>query len=625
VSPFGGFIPLRLRIKVLPQIAAAGKYFHFGMKDYDIRNIAIIAHVDHGKTTLVDNMLKQSGLFRENQEVGELILDNLDLERERGITIMAKIASVWYGNTKINIVDTPGHSDFSAEVERVLRMVDGALLLVDAAEGPMPQTRFVLKKALEQGLKPIIVINKIDKANARPEEVVEEVYDLLLELGEDESLLEVPVLYAIGREGIAKYSLEEESKDLRPLFETIVKHVPPPRALRDDTTQLLVSSLDYDPYVGRLTIGKIFSGSLKKGQDVVLLKKDGTTVRGKVQKLFVYEGIGRKEVEEAKTGEIVAFAGFDNAEIGDTVSIPENPVALPPIEVEEPTISMVFSVNKSPFAGREGKFVTSRHLKERLEKETLTNLAIRVEPTDSTEAFKVSGRGELQLAILIEQMRREGYEFEVSKPKVITKEENGKIYEPIEEVVMDIPETYSGAIIEALGKRKGVMKDMVPLEGGRVKLVFEVPTRGLIGFNQEFMTITKGEGIMNKSFLRWDEWQGEIRYRQNGALVSDREGKVTAYALKGLEDRGVFFVEPGTEVYRGMIVGEHNRDKDLWVNVCRQKKLTNIRAAAADEAVKIDAPRKMNLEQCLEFINDDELVEVTPQNIRMRKKNLNPS
>jgi len=594
------------------------------MKDYDIRNIAIIAHVDHGKTTLVDNMLKQSGLFRENQEVGELILDNLDLERERGITIMAKIASVWYGNTKINIVDTPGHSDFSAEVERVLRMVDGALLLVDAAEGPMPQTRFVLKKALEQGLKPIIVINKIDKANARPKEVVEEVYDLLLELGEDESLLEVPVLYAIGREGIAKYSLEEESKDLRPLFETIVKHVPPPRALRDDTTQLLVSSLDYDPYVGRLTIGKIFSGSLKKGQDVVLLKKDGTTVRGKVQKLFVYEGIGRKEVEEAKTGEIVAFAGFDNAEIGDTVSIPENPVALPPIEVEEPTISMVFSVNKSPFAGREGKFVTSRHLKERLERETLTNLAIRVEPTDSTEAFKVSGRGELQLAILIEQMRREGYEFEVSKPKVITKEENGKIYEPIEEVVMDIPETYSGAIIEALGKRKGVMKDMVPLEGGRVKLVFEVPTRGLIGFNQEFMTITKGEGIMNKSFLRWDEWQGEIRYRQNGALVSDREGKVTAYALKGLEDRGVFFVEPGTEVYRGMIVGEHNRDKDLWVNVCRQKKLTNIRAAAADEAVKIDAPRKMNLEQCLEFINDDELVEVTPKNIRMRKKNLNP-
>jgi len=595
------------------------------MKDYEIRNIAIIAHVDHGKTTLVDNMLKQSGLFRENQEVGELILDNLDLERERGITIMAKIASVWYGNTKINIVDTPGHSDFSAEVERVLRMVDGALLLVDAAEGPMPQTRFVLKKALEQGLKPIIVINKIDKANARPEEVVEEVYDLLLELGEDEDLLEVPVLYAIGREGIAKYSLEEESRDLRPLFETIVRHVPPPKELEKDTFQLLVSSLDYDPYVGRLTIGKIFSGSIKKGQPVVLLKKDGTTVQGKVQKLFVYEGVGRKEVDEASPGEIVAIAGFDNAEIGDTISIPENPKALPPIEVEEPTISMIFSVNKSPFAGREGKFVTSRHLKERLERETLTNLAIRVEPTESTEAFKVSGRGELQLAILIEQMRREGYEFEVSKPKVITKEINGVKHEPVEEVVMDIPEEYSGAIIEALGRRKGVMKDMTPAEGGRVKLVFEVPTRGLIGFNQEFMTITKGEGIMNKSFLRWAPWQGEIKYRQNGALVSDREGKVTAYALKGLEDRGVFFVEPGTEVYRGMIVGEHNRDKDLWVNVCRQKKLTNIRAAAADEAVKIDAPRKMNLEQCLEFINDDELVEVTPQNIRMRKKNLNPS
>jgi GTP-binding protein len=595
------------------------------MKNYDIRNIAIIAHVDHGKTTLVDNMLKQSGLFRENQEVGELILDNLDLERERGITIMAKIASVWYKNTKINIVDTPGHSDFSAEVERVLRMVDGALLLVDAAEGPMPQTRFVLKKALEQGLKPIIVINKIDKANARPEEVVEEVYDLLLELGEDESLLEVPVLYAIGRQGIAKYSLEEEGKDLRPLFETIIKHVPPPKELRKDTLQILVSSLDYDPYVGRLTIGKVFSGTIKKGQSVVLLKKDGSTVSGKVQKLFVYEGVGRKEVEEAPPGEIVAFAGFENAEIGDTVSLPENPAALPPIEVEEPTISMIFSVNKSPFAGREGKFVTSRHLKERLEKETLTNLAIRVEPTDSTEAFKVSGRGELQLAILIEQMRREGYEFEVSKPKVITKEINGVKHEPVEEVVMDIPEEYSGAIIEALGKRKGVMKDMVPTEGGRVKLVFEVPTRGLIGFNQEFMTITKGEGIMNKTFLRWAPWQGEIKYRQNGALVSDREGKVTAYALKGLEDRGVFFVEPGTEVYKGMIVGEHNRDKDLWVNVCRQKKLTNIRAAAADEAVKIEAPRKMSLEQCLEFINDDELVEVTPQNIRMRKKNLNPS
>ena len=594
------------------------------MEKYDIRNIAIIAHVDHGKTTLVDNMLKQAGLFRENQEVGELILDSLDLERERGITIMAKIASLRYGNTKINIVDTPGHSDFSAEVERVLRMVDGVLLLVDAAEGPMPQTRFVLKKALEQGLKPIVVINKIDKANARPEEVLEEIYDLLLELGEDETLLEVPVLYAIGRKGVAKYSLEEEGKDLKPLFDTIVKFVPPPKELRKDTFQLLVSSLDYDPFVGRLTIGKIFSGSIKKGQPVVLIKKDGTKVEGKVQKLFVFEGIGKKEVEQAPPGEIVAIAGFDNAEIGETVSIPENPVALPPIEVEEPTISMVFSVNKSPFAGREGKFVTSRHLKERLEKETLTNLAIRVEPTDSTEAFKVSGRGELQLAILIEQMRREGYEFEVSKPKVITKEIDGKLYEPVEEVVMDVPEEYSGALIEALGKRKGVMKDMVPDGQGRVKLVFEVPTRGLIGFNQEFLTITKGEGVMNKSFARWAPWQGDIRYRQNGALVSDREGKVTAYALKGLEDRGVFFVEPGTEVYRGMIVGEHNREKDLWVNVCRQKKLTNIRAAAADEAVKIDAPRKMSLEQCLEFINDDELVEVTPQNIRMRKRNLNP-
>ncbi len=594
--------------------------------EYEIRNIAIIAHVDHGKTTLVDAMLKQSGVFRDNEQVEECILDTLALERERGITIMAKNTSVWYRpkanqiDVKINIVDTPGHADFGGEVERILKMVDGVLLLVDAAEGPMPQTRFVLQKALQQKLKPIVVINKIDKPEARPQEVLNEIYDLFIDLDADEELLEFPVLYAIGRQGIAKRSLEDESSDLRPLFETIVTNVPAPTPLRTDTLQILISNLDYDNYIGRLAIGKVFSGKVKTGQEVAIAKLTGNIERAKVVKLFVFEGLGRKAVEEIEAGEIVALAGMEDIKIGETITSLNNPVALPPIIVDEPTISMYFSINKSPFSGQEGQFVTSRHLKNRLYREVLTNIALRVEDTESPETFKVSGRGELQLAVLIETMRREGYEFEVSKPKVIKKEIDGVVCEPIEEVLADVPKEFMGVVIEMMGKRHGNMIDMTSTEQGRVHLKFEVPTRGLIGFRSEFLTATKGEGIFHKRFLRWDKWQGDIRYRQTGALVSDREGTVTAYALHSLEDRGQFFVKPGTSVYKGMIVGEHNRNKDLHVNVCRPKKLTNIRAASADEAIQLEPPRVMSLEDCIEFINEDELIEVTPQNIRMRKK-----
>ncbi|MDL1970271.1 MAG: translational GTPase TypA [Candidatus Desulfofervidaceae bacterium] len=589
-------------------------------KGYSIRNIAIIAHVDHGKTTLVDAMLKQSGIFRANEAVQECILDTLDLERERGITIMAKNTSVWYRDTKINIVDTPGHADFGGEVERILKMVDGVLLLVDAAEGPMPQTRFVLHKALQQRLVPIVVINKIDKTEARPQEVLNEIYDLFIDLDADEDLLDFPVLYAIGREGIAKRDLKDKGTDLRPLFETIIQTIPAPQPLRSDTLQILISNLDYDNYIGRLAIGRIFSGKIQVGQEVAITKLDGAFQKAKVVRLFVFEGLKRQSVPQAMQGEIVAIAGIEDIKIGETITLPSNPVAMPSITVDEPTLSMIFSVNKSPFAGKEGKFVTSRHLRDRLYRETLTNIALRVEPADSPEAFKVSGRGELQLAILIETMRREGYEFEVSKPKVIMKEIDGVTCEPIEEVLIDIPEAYTGAVIEAMGKRRGNMVDMVNYGSGRVRLQFEVPTRGLIGFRSEFLTLTKGEGIFNKRFLRWGRWQGDIRYRQTGALVSDREGVSTTYALHSLEDRGQFFILPGTPVYKGMIVGEHNRSKDLHVNVCRPKKLTNIRAASADETIQLEPPRLMSLEDCIEFVNEDELIEVTPENIRMRKR-----
>ncbi len=588
----------------------------------DIRNIAIIAHVDHGKTTLVDALLKQSGTFRENEEVEERIMDNIDLERERGITIMAKNTAIRYKGVKINIIDTPGHADFGGEVERTLKMVDGVILLVDAAEGPMPQTRFVLQKALEAGLTPLVVINKIDRPDARIDQVIDEIYDLFIDLDATEEQLDFPIIYAIGREGIAKENLDDESSDLRPLFEKIINYMPAPVYDEEKGLQFLITSLDYDNYVGRLAIGRIFNGSVKVGQQVALIKRDGTIIKGTVRALYTYEGLNRVETKEAKAGDIVAIAGLDDINIGDTIADAENPEPLPPITVEEPTISMIFSVNDSPFAGRSGKFLTSRHLRERLFKETLTNVAIRVEDTDNPESFLVMGRGELQLSILAEMMRREGYEFQVSKPEVITKEENGQKLEPIERVVIDIPEEYIGIVTEKLGARKGQMVNMINHGYGRVRLEFIIPSRGLIGYRSEFKTDTKGEGLINAIFEGWQPWAGEIKTRQNGALVADRKGVATPYAINSLQDRGVFFIPPGTEVYEGMVIGEHNRDNDLWVNITKEKKLTNIRAASADEGVKIIPHRKMDFERAMEWINNDELIEVTPDAIRIRKKNL---
>ncbi len=588
----------------------------------DIRNIAIIAHVDHGKTTLVDALLKQSGTFRENEEIVERILDNIDLERERGITIMAKNTAIYYKNIKINIVDTPGHADFGGEVERTLKMVDGVILLVDAAEGPMPQTRFVLQKALEAGLTPLVVINKIDRPDARINEVINEIYDLFIDLDAEEEQLDFPILYTIGKEGIAKEDPEDDSKDMRPLFEKIVSYMPPPEYNPDKGLQFLISSLDYDNYVGRLAIGRIFNGTVKVGQEVAVLKRDGSIEKGTVRALYTYEGLKRVETKEAKYGDIVAIAGLENIHIGDTIADIENPEALPPITVEEPTISMIFSVNDSPFSGRSGRYLTSRHLRERLYKETLTNVAIRVEDTDNPEAFLVMGRGELQLSILAEMMRREGYEFQVSKPEVITKDINGIKHEPVERVFIDIPEEYIGTVTEKLGSRKGKMVNMINHGSGRVRLEFIVPSRGLIGYRSEFKTDTRGEGLINTIFEGWEPWYGDIKTRQNGALVSDRKGVATPYAIFGLQDRGVFFIPPGTEVYEGMVIGEHNRDKDLWVNITREKKLTNVRAAANDENIKVIPHREMDFEKAIEWIAEDELIEVTPDAIRIRKKNL---
>ena len=588
----------------------------------DIRNIAIIAHVDHGKTTLVDALLKQSGTFRENEEVEERILDNIDLERERGITIMAKNTAIWYKNIKINIVDTPGHADFGGEVERTLKMVDGVILLVDAAEGPMPQTRFVLKKALEAGLTPLVVINKIDRPDARINEVINEIYDLFIDLDAEEEQLDFPIIYAIGKDGIAKEELDDNSQDMRPLFEKIISYMPPPEYDPNEPFQFLITSLDYDNYVGRLAIGRIFNGSVKLGQQVAVVKKDGSIVKGTVKALYTYEGLKRVETKEAKAGDIVAIAGLDDIYIGETISDAENPKALPPISVEEPTISMIFSVNDSPFAGRSGKFLTSRHLRERLYKETLTNVAIRVEDTDNPESFLVMGRGELQLSILAEMMRREGYEFQVSKPEVIVKEENGQKLEPVERVLIDIPEEFVGVVTEKLGSRKGKMVNMINNGSGRVRLEFIIPSRGLIGYRSEFKTDTRGEGIMHAIFEGWEPWAGDIKSRQNGALVSDRKGVATPYAIHSLQDRGIFFIPPGTEVYEGMVVGQHNRDNDLWVNITREKKLTNVRAMSAEEGYKIVPHKEMDFEKAMEWINNDELIEVTPDAIRIRKKNL---
>ncbi|GMU66054.1 MAG: GTP-binding protein [Acidobacteriota bacterium] len=586
----------------------------------DVRNLAIIAHVDHGKTTLVDALLWQSGTFRANEVVAERVVDSIDLERERGITIMAKNIAIRYKGTHVNIVDTPGHADFGGEVERTLKLVDGVMLLVDASEGPLPQTRFVLKKALEAGLPPIVVVNKIDRPDARPQEVVNEVYDLFIDLDAREDQLDFPILYTNARKGTCRTSPDGADTTLEPLFDQILATVPAPAYDDGEPLQLLITSLDYDDYVGRLAIGRLFNGSVRKSAEVSLCRHDGTVVPGKVTALYSYEGLKRIEVAEAGPGDIVAVAGLDEVSIGETISSRENPKPLPPIQVDEPTIAMTFSINTSPMAGREGAHVTSRKLKDRLEREILTNVAIRLEPTDSAESFKVSGRGELQLAILIEMMRREGFELSVGKPEVLTRTIDGKLHEPMEMLIIDCPEDFIGAVTQKLGERRGRMMKMSNHGTGRVRMEFRVPSRGLIGFRNQFLTDTRGTGLMNHLFDGWEPWQGDIAHRPTGVLVADRPGKATAYAIEGLQPRGELFVSPTDEVYEGMIVGENAREKDLDVNIVREKKLTNMRASGSDETVHLVPPRMMNLEQALEFIQEDELVEVTPKAFRLRKR-----
>ena len=583
-----------------------------------IRNIAIIAHVDHGKTTLVDALLKQSGIFREGEDVPDCVMDSNDLERERGITILSKNTAVNYKDTLINIVDTPGHADFGGEVERVLGMVDGCVLIVDANEGPMPQTRFVLKKALEKGLRPIVVVNKIDRPRAHPDGAVDKVFDLFVELGADDDQCDFTTLYASGLQGYVKEELEEEGVDMEPLFEAIINHVPPPAGDVDKPLQLQVTTLDYSDYLGRIVIGRIHNGVLKAGQQAALIKEDGSVVKAKISKLMGFKGLSRVELEEASAGNIVAVSGFADANIGETITCPSEPQALPLIKVDEPTLQMTFSVNNSPFAGQEGDFVTSRQIRDRLMRELETNVALRVEQGDSAEKFLVSGRGELHLGILIETMRREGYEFQVSQPQVIYREINGKPCEPYEYLVLDVPEAAVGSCIERLGQRKGEMKDMQN-SSGRTQLEFVIPARGLIGFRGDFVRMTRGEGIMNHSFLEYRDFSGELETRYNGVIIAFEEGLATFYALKNAEDRGVFFITPGTKVYKGMIVGEHNRSQDLDLNVCKAKQLTNHRAASGDELVQLQSPVEMSLERALEYIGSDELVEVTPESIRLRK------
>ena len=588
----------------------------------ELRNVAIIAHVDHGKTTLVDAMLWQSGLFRENQDVPERILDSIDLEREKGITILAKNTAVTYQGVRINIVDTPGHADFGSEVERTLTLVDGVLLLVDAAEGPLPQTRFVLRKALEAGLPPIVVINKIDRADARPAQVLDEIYDLFIDLDATEDQLEFPVLYTNARAGTATRRLDEPGRTLEPLFETILATVPPPRFDPGRGLQFRVAMLDWDDYVGRLVIGRIVNGRARAGERVAVVHRDGSVEPAKITVLYGYEGLRRVEVAEAGPGDLVAMAGIDAVEIGETVADAENPVALPPIRIDEPTVAMLFSANSSPFAGREGRFVTSTQLRERLLRERRVNVGIRVEETDSPDTFRVSGRGELQLAVLIEMMRREGYELEVGKPTIITRQDGGRTLEPMEHLVIDIPEEYIGAVTQKIGPRRGTMVKMVNHGTGRVRLEYRIPARGLIGYRSEFLTDTRGTGLLNHLFDGWDDWQGDIAHRQTGALVADRPGRATAYAIDHLQARGTLFVGPGTEVYEGMIVGENSRDNDLDVNITKEKRLTNMRSSTAEEGVRLTPPRVMNLEQCLEWIREDELLEVTPRSLRLRKRAL---
>ncbi|MFN4194613.1 MAG: translational GTPase TypA [Thermosynechococcus sp.] len=584
-----------------------------------IRNVAIIAHVDHGKTTLVDALLRQAGTFREGEDIPECVMDSHDLERERGITILAKNTAVRYKDLTINIVDTPGHADFGGEVERVLGMVEGCLLIVDANEGPMPQTRFVLKKALEKGLRPIVVVNKIDRPQAEPYKTIDKVLDLFIELGADDDQCEFPYLFASGLAGYAKTDLDEEGKDMQPLFEAIVRHIPPPVGSPDAPLQLQVTTLDYSEYLGRIVIGKIHNGTVQVGQQAALVKDNGQIVKAKITKLLGFEGLKRIELETASAGNIVAIAGFSDANIGETITDPNNPQALPLIKVDEPTLQMTFAVNDSPFAGQEGTFVTSRQLRDRLFRELETNVALRVEETDSPDRFAVAGRGELHLGILIETMRREGYEFQVSQPQVIYREVNGQPCEPYECLVLDVPDEAVGGCIERLGQRRGEMQDMQVGGNGRTQLEFVIPARGLIGFRGEFMRLTRGEGIMNHSFLDYRPLAGEISTRRNGVLIAFEEGTATFYALKNAEDRGVFFITPGTKVYKGMIVGEHNRPQDLEINVCKAKQLTNFRSSTGDELVQLQAPVEMSLERALEYIGPDELVEVTPKSIRLRK------
>jgi len=587
-----------------------------------IRNVAIIAHVDHGKTTLVDAMLWQSGLFRQNEAVAERIMDSMDLEREKGITIMAKNTAVTYKGVHINIVDTPGHADFGSEVERTLTLVDGVLLLVDAAEGPLPQTRFVLKKALEAGLPPIVVINKIDRGDARAAEVLDEVYDLFIDLDATEDQLDFPVLYTNARVGTATTDLKAEGQSLEPLFETILTTVPAPRFDPAAGLQFRVTMLDWDDYVGRLVIGRLVNGRVRQAERIAVVHRDGSIEAAKVTVLYGYEGLKRTEIPEASAGDIVAIAGIESIDIGETVADVENPVALPLIRIDEPTVSMLFSANVSPFAGKEGRFVTSPQLRERLMKERKLNPGIRVEETESPDTFRVSGRGELQLAILIELMRREGYELEVGKPEIITRQESGRTLEPMEHLVIDVPEEFIGAVTQKIGPRRGAMTKMVNHGTGRVRLEYRLPSRGLIGYRTEFLTDTRGTGLLNHIFDGWDEWQGDIAHRQNGALVADRTGRTTGYAIDNLQARGTMFVNPGEFVYEGQIVGENSRDNDLDVNITKEKKLTNMRASSADESIRLTPPRIMNLEQCLEWIREDELLEVTPKSLRLRKRAL---
>jgi GTP-binding protein len=585
-----------------------------------IRNIAIIAHVDHGKTTLVDAMLRQSGAFRSNEAVMDRVMDSNELERERGITILSKNTAIWYHDMKINIVDTPGHSDFGGEVERALKMVDGVMLLVDASEGPLPRTRYVLSKALEAGLSPIVVINKIDRPDARPQEVLNELYDLFIDLDAREDQLEFPVLYTNAKAGTASAKADVPGEDLRPLFDAILSTIPAPAGEAENTLQILVANLDYSDYLGRLAIARVFNGTLRNGEDVGIAKVDGSLQKIKITKLFSFSGLKRVDIDKTELGDIVAIAGVEDIGIGETITSIENPVPLPPIVIDEPTIAMQFTVNTSPFSGREGTYVTSRNLRDRLQKELLTNVSLRVEDAGSTDTFKVLGRGELQLSILIETMRREGFELTVGKPEIVTKRMDGKLMEPVEKLTIDVPETFVGVVIEKIGGRKGQMAKMHNHGSGRVRMEFTIPSRGMIGLRSEMLTETRGTVIMNSLFDGYTEWLGEIPHRMTGALVSDRAGTTTAYALWSLQERGVLFAGAGVDVYEGMIVGENAREVDLDVNAVREKKLTNMRASSADEAIRLVPFKALTLEQAIEFVADDEMVEVTPKSLRLRKK-----